>query len=172
MSKAIAKKICMVGPFAVGKTSLVKRFVESIFSDKYLTTIGVKISKKVVDVGDDQIQLMIWDIEGVDIFTDLKPSFLRGAAGAFLVLDGTRLKSLEMAEKLLDVLNKHIPGVPVVGLINKCDLSYEWKLGESELEEIKALGIDTLKTSAKTGQNVEEAFHMLVEKMCLETGQV
>ena len=172
MTKVIAKKICMVGPFAVGKTSLVKRFVESIFSDKYLTTIGVKISKKLVNLDDEQIQLMIWDIEGVDIFTELKPSFLRGAAGAFLVLDGTRLKSLEMTEKLLEVLNQHIPGVPVVGLLNKCDLSYEWKLGESELQEIRRLGIDIIPTSAKTGENVENAFQMLVKKMCVEAGQV
>jgi len=162
----------MVGPFAVGKTSLVKRFVESIFSDKYLTTIGVKISKKIMTVEDEQFQLMIWDIEGVDIFTELKPSFLRGAAGVFLVLDGTRLKSLDMAEKLQAVIEQHLPGVPIVGLLNKSDLSYEWKLGESELEEIEKLGIETLTTSAKTGQNVEEAFRALVEKMTLETGRV
>lgn len=172
MTKVIAKKICMVGPFAVGKTSLVKRFVESIFSDKYLTTIGVKISKKIMTVEDEQFQLMIWDIEGVDIFTELKPSFLRGAAGVFLVLDGTRLKSLDMAEKLQAVIEQHLPGVPIVGLLNKSDLSYEWKLGESELEEIEKLGIETLTTSAKTGQNVEEAFRALVEKMTLETGRV
>jgi len=172
VTKVIAKKICMVGPFAVGKTSLVKRFVESIFSDKYLTTIGVKISKKIMTVEDEQFQLMIWDIEGVDIFTELKPSFLRGAAGVFLVLDGTRLKSLDMAEKLQAVIEQHLPGVPIVGLLNKSDLSYEWKLGESELEEIEKLGIETLTTSAKTGQNVEEAFRALVEKMTLETGRV
>lgn len=71
----------MIGPFAVGKTSLVRRFVDSIFSDNYLTTIGVKISKKIVPLADTQVQLMIWDIEGVDVFTELKTSYLRGASG-------------------------------------------------------------------------------------------
>lgn len=167
MGKIIAKKICMVGPFAVGKTSLVNRFVKSIFSDKYLTTIGVKISKKQIDLHDDKIQLMIWDIEGVDVFTELKPSFLRGASGVLLVLDGTRLKSLDVAIELQKELSQQLPGVPIVGLLNKSDLSYEWKLGESELKEIEKLGITTMMTSAKTGGNVEAAFDLLLKKMGL-----
>ncbi len=167
MGKVIAKKVCMVGPFAVGKTSLVNRFVKSIFSDKYLTTIGVKISKKQIDVNDDKIQLMIWDIEGVDVFTELKPSFLRGASGVLLVLDGTRLKSLDVAIELQRVLSQQLPGVPIIGLLNKSDLTYEWKLGDSELRELEKLGITTIMTSAKTGSNVEAAFDSLVNAMGL-----
>jgi small GTP-binding protein len=155
----------MIGPFAVGKTSLVQRFVKSIFSDKYLTTIGVKISKKLIEMDDTDIQLMIWDIEGVDVFTELKPSFLRGASGILLVLDGTRPQSLDMAIKIKKELQQHLPDIPIIGLLNKSDLTYEWKLGESELKEIEKLGISTIMTSAKTGHNVEEAFNSLVKKM-------
>ena len=170
VGKMIAKKVCMVGPFAVGKTSLVRRFVESIFSDTYLTTIGVKISKKQMKTCEDQVQLMIWDIEGVDVFTELKPSYLRGAAGVLLVLDGTRPKSVEMAAELSEVLNKHLPGVPIIGLLNKSDLTYEWKLSESDLEAIEKLGISIIKTSAKTGHNVELAFETMVNKMGIGAG--
>ncbi len=165
MSRVVAKKICMIGPFAVGKTSLVRRFVDSIFSDNYLTTIGVKISKKIVPLVDTQVQLMIWDIEGVDVFTELKTSYLRGASGVLLVLDGTRPKSFEMAEELVALLREHLPGVPVIGLLNKSDLSVEWKLGDLEIAAVEALGVQTMMTSAKTGENVEQAFLALVEKM-------
>lgn len=167
MSKLIAKKICMVGPFAVGKTSLVRRFVESIFSDNYLTTIGVKISKKIVDTPNNQVNLMIWDIEGVDIFTALKPSNLRGAAGVLLVLDGTRPKSIEVAADIHKSLTEHLPNIPILCLLNKSDLSFDWKLDSTDLQKLEQLGMATLKTSAKTGENVEQAFKMLVEKMGL-----
>ncbi len=170
MSKVIAKKICMLGPFAVGKTSLVRRFVESIFSDNYLTTIGVKISKKQIALNDSVVQLMIWDIEGVDIFTALKPSNLRGAAGVLLVLDGTRPKSVEVAEEICSAVREHIPDAPIVGLINKCDLEGEWKFTNEHLDAINALNIPTLNTSAKTGHNVEKGFHKDVEKIFSDSG--
>ena len=165
MSKLVAKKVCLIGPFAVGKTSLVRRFVESIFSDSYLTTVGVKISKKIVTTADEQVQLMIWDIEGVDAFTALRPSNLRGAAGVLLVLDGTRPKSVEVATEILTQVRAQLPDTPVVGLINKCDREHDWKLGTIELDAIQNLGITTLNTSAKTGHNVEEAFETMVAKM-------
>jgi small GTP-binding protein len=170
MSKLIAKKVCMLGPFAVGKTSLVRRFVESIFSDNYLTTIGVKISKKQVAHQDSTVQLMIWDIEGVDVFTALKPSNLRGAAGVLLVLDGTRPKSIEVATEICTSVREHLPDAPIIGLINKYDLEGEWKFTQEDFDAIEALDISILKTSAKTGHNVEEAFHALVEKMRLGSG--
>jgi len=166
----MAKKVCLIGPFAVGKTSLVRRYVESIFSDDYLTTIGVKISKMNIDIDDGQVQLMIWDIEGVDIFTTLKPSNLRGAAGILLVLDGTRPKSVEVTTDICQRVREQLPDVPIVGLINKCDLEFDWKLGKTELEAIENLGVTTLYTSAKTGHNVEKAFEVAVQKMGFAVG--
>lgn len=165
MSKIIAKKICMLGPFAVGKTSLVRRYVDSIFSDDYLTTIGVKISKKQVDYADNTVQLMIWDIEGVDAFTSLKESNLRGASGVLLVLDGTRPKSVEVAREICASVRQQIPDAPIIGLINKSDLEQDWKFSKEDYNSIEALGITILNTSAKTGENVEDAFISVVDKM-------
>src|ERR1044071_1650162 len=80
----------MIGAFAVGKTSLVARFVKSIFSEKYLTTVGVKIDKKSLSVGDQEMTLILWDLAGEDEFMQVRMSYLRGSAGYFLVADGTR----------------------------------------------------------------------------------
>ena len=170
MSKIIAKKICMIGPFAVGKTSLVRRYVESIFSDNYLTTIGVKISKKIVEIKDHQVNLMIWDIEGVDVFTELKPSNLRGSSGVLLVLDGTRPKNIEVLGDLHKILSKQLPDIPIVCLLNKSDLTFDWKLDAADLNVIEVLGIPIIYTSAKTGENVELAFDTIVKKIILGSG--
>ena len=96
----IQKKVCMLGGFAVGKTSLVARFVRSIFSEKYLTTVGVKIDKKAVMAGDREVTLVLWDINGQDEFQDVQESYLRGMSGYLLVVDGTRRATLETAAKL------------------------------------------------------------------------
>ena len=96
----IQKKICMLGGFSVGKTSLVARFVHSIFSEKYLTTVGVKIDKKVVKVRDEDVNLMLWDIYGEDEFQKIRMSYLKGSSGYLLVVDVTRKSTLDMACKV------------------------------------------------------------------------
>ena len=96
----IQKKICMLGATGVGKTSLVSRFVSSIFSDKYLTTVGVKIDKKTVTVEARTVTLVLWDIYGEDAFQSVRASYLRGAAGYLLVADGTRQLTLDTARSL------------------------------------------------------------------------
>lgn len=161
----IAKKVCMVGPFAVGKTSLVQRFVESIFSEKYHTTIGVKISKKQLACDDTQVQMMLWDIEGVDVFTELKPSYLRGASGIMLVVDGTRPATLNQVDRLVDLVKQHLGDVPVILLINKADLETEWKLEADAVESYRKAGLTVFQTSAKSGSHVEEAFQSLALNM-------
>ena len=93
----IQKKICMLGTFAVGKTSLVQRFVQSIFSEKYLTTVGVKIDKKKMTVDGQDVTLILWDLHGDDDFQRLQMTYLRGASGFFLVADGTRRETLPHA---------------------------------------------------------------------------
>src|SRR5215217_8247632 len=89
----IQKKVCMLGATGVGKTSLVSRFVSSIFSDKYLTSVGVK-------VGENSVTLLLWDIYGEDTFQSVRTSYLRGTAGYLLVADGTRQLTLETARTL------------------------------------------------------------------------
>ena len=94
----LQKKVCLLGGFGVGKTSLVRRYVQSIFSDTYLTTVGVKIEKKMVNVGAAEVALILWDIAGEDDITGIRTSYLRGAAGYFLVVDVTRGETLEISQ--------------------------------------------------------------------------
>jgi small GTP-binding protein len=159
------QKICMVGAFSSGKTSLVNRFVSSIFNEKYHTTIGVKIAKKVIETEAEPIKLMIWDMEGVDAFTKLNTSYLRGAHGILLVIDGTRSATLEASISLKALVDTTLGKVPVVTLINKADLEPEWQISESDINNLEQQGWSPLKTSAKTGAHVEHAFESLLKKM-------
>jgi small GTP-binding protein len=161
----IQKKVCMLGTFAVGKTSLVRRFVESIYSDKYHTTVGVKIDKKQVPVGEKELMLILWDIEGAQSEHELRTSYLRGAAGYLLVADGTRRETLYKALAIQTRVEETIGTVPFLLLINKADLADEWAISERESAALREKGWEVLTTSAKTGQGVEDAFHKLATKL-------
>ena len=160
----IQKKICMLGAFGVGKTSLVSRYVHSIFSDTYLTTIGVKIDKKTVDLGHERVDLVLWDIHGEDDFQKVRMSYLRGASGYLLVVDGTRRSSLDTALALHENARRTIGSVPFMIAINKADLASQW---EVDAEHVGQLGLPYIKTSAKSGTRVEEAFESLSRAMLL-----
>ena len=164
----IQKKICMLGTFAVGKTSLVRRFVESIYSDEYHTTVGVKIDKKVVQLDEQEMMLLLWDIQGEESVQDLRRSYLRGAAGYLLVADGTRRDTLYRTRAIQTIVQETVGLAPFLLLINKSDLTEEWSLEEREIEEMIDKGWQVIRTSAKTGVGVEAAFLTLAEKM-LET---
>jgi small GTP-binding protein len=159
------KKICMLGAFAVGKTSLVARFVESIFSDRYHTTVGVKIEKKTLQVSGQQWNLIVWDLAGEDEFMQIRMSYLRGSSGYLLVADGTRRSTLEAALNIQQRVQESIGNAPFVLVLNKADLAEEWELGHDTIEELSKQGWTCLKASAKTGLGVEEAFLSLVGKM-------
>lgn len=161
----IKKKICLLGYFAVGKTSLARRFVYETFSEKYHTTIGVKIDKKEVVVNGNPLQMLIWDIHGEDRFQKVQKSYLLGAAGYFLVVDATRAESLEAMMQLNDLVAKTVGQIPFMVLLNKWDLINERAIS---VEQIVNLGIDKdhlITTSAKTGEGVEEAFIYLAKKL-------
>jgi len=161
----IKKKICMLGSFAVGKTSLVQRFVRSIFSDKYLTTVGVKVEKKTVLVKEQEVDLLLWDIYGEDELQKVQTSYLRGSSGYFLVVDGTRKTTLDTAFILQKRAEETIGKVPYLILFNKSDLLDEWEIDKLIVEDFSNQGIMTAYTSAKTGSGVEDAFMALAEKM-------
>jgi small GTP-binding protein len=161
----IQKKICMLGSFAVGKTSLVRRFVESIFSDEYLTTVGIKIDRKELRVKETEVNLVLWDFYGDDNFQKIRWSSFQGASGYLLVADGTRRATFDKAIELEELARKQVGPLPFLFLMNKWDLADQWEL-DSEMEaRIAAKDWETLRTSAKTGEGVEEAFAKLTEKM-------
>jgi small GTP-binding protein len=166
----IQKKICLLGGFGVGKTSLVAQFVHSIFSDKYLTTIGVKIDKKSVAVDPDHVELVIWDIYGHDDFQKLRVSYLRGASGYLLVADGTRAATLETAVELQHLAQQTIGEVPFILALNKADLRDEWQITDKAIDELVGRGWRVLRTSAKTGDMVEGAFASLARAMHTPAG--
>ncbi len=154
----IKKKICIMGAFAVGKTSLVERFVNSIFSDKYHTTIGVKTDQKDIVIGDKEIRLIIWDINGEDDFQSVKPSYLMGASAFLLVADGTRKETIKVAEELKELVFNTIGDKEFYLLINKSDLKNNWDIDKSIIDKLINMGWNIVETSAKTGENVEETF--------------
>jgi small GTP-binding protein len=161
MTATLQKKICVLGGFGVGKTSLVKRFVESIFSETYLTTVGVKIDKKTVDLSDRIVNLILWDVAGEDDISSLRMSYLRGSAGYALVADGTRPSTLEVALSLRQRVEADHGPLPFVLLLNKNDLKEQWAIGDAEVEELRRNGWWVQSSSARTGEAVEDAFREL-----------
>jgi small GTP-binding protein len=164
----IQKKICMLGATGVGKTSLVSRFVLSVFSDAYLTTIGVKVDKKLVSVGGSDVTMMLWDIYGEDEFQTVRTSYLRGAAGYLLVADGTRPATLDTARQLQKTSEGVIGPVPFILVLNKADLAPDWHIDDRALWKLAEDGWAVMKTSAKTGNGVEDAFLKLAQKVTAE----
>lgn len=159
------KKLCMIGTSGVGKTSLVSKFVHSMFSDNYLTTVGVKIDRKIVHVDGEEVMLMIWDLQGDDDYQRLQMSYLRGTGEYFLVADGTRPVTLEMAAELQERVSTVIGPVPFVFLINKADLATQWKVTDERIATLVAKGWSPILTSAKGGVGVEEAFSTITRRM-------
>jgi small GTP-binding protein len=161
----IQLKICMVGAYGVGKTSLVKRFVESIFDEKYHTTIGVKIDKKRLQVDGIDVTLMIWDLAGEDEVEQVKISHLRGASGYILVADGCRAATITRAGALTSAIDETIGIRPFVFAINKVDLRDQWESETAQTGELGERAAGVFLTSAKTGSGVEEMFRSLAIKM-------
>lgn len=161
----IQKKVCMLGAFAVGKTSLVARFVRSIFSEKYQTTVGVKIDKKSVKVGEEDVNLMLWDLHGEDEFQKIRLSYLRGTSGYLLVADGTRAESLDIAVEIQKTVQQEVGDVPFILVLNKSDLAAQWALDQGDVDALAARRWEIIKSSAKTGEGVEDAFLTLAQRM-------
>lgn len=155
------KKICLLGGFAVGKTSLVRRFVHSLYAETYHTSIGVTVEKKTVAAPAGDVTLMLWDLYGEDELQSVRMSYLRGAAGYVLVVDGTRPQTLVTAGLLHDKVRQEIGTLPFVLMLNKADLAQQWQLDEHSLQALARASLLTIRTSARTGKGVDEAFACL-----------
>jgi len=155
----------MLGAFAVGKTSLVQRFVNSIFSEKYQTTIGVKIDQKMVEVDDKLVTLMLWDLYGEDDFLKVKSSYLMGSSGYLLVADGTRAKTLDVAISLQKMASEQTQNAPFIFILNKTDLNDLWEIDAEAIDNLRKAGWEVILTSAKENFRVEEAFQKLSTMM-------
>jgi small GTP-binding protein len=164
----LKKKVCMLGAFAVGKTSLVRRYVHSIFSEKYHTTVGVKVDKKQIVSHDSTVDLILWDIHGEDDFQAVRASYLRGASGCLIVVDGTRGYTLDVAHDLVKRCHKTIGNAPMIYVFNKSDLTERWEISPSQKSDLEKQGAVVVQTSAKDGSGVESAFTRLVEMMLME----
>ncbi|MGB0387420.1 MAG: Rab family GTPase [Ardenticatenaceae bacterium] len=167
--KVIQKKICLLGDFAVGKSSLVRRFVEGRFDDKYLSTIGVKISRKVLTRPNCRVKMLLWDLSGGQEISKAQLSYLRGTAGALIVCDLTRAETLGAFELYARQVRKLNFKVPLVFIGNKADLKDERVISDTQLQMLcQDLGAPYLLTSAKTGMNVEAAFELLSDQLIEE----
>jgi small GTP-binding protein len=168
MNTMIQKKICMLGDFSTGKTSLVRRFVYNLFDAHYITTIGVNITRKDVSLPDQPVvRLLIWDMSGSEKFSGTRPSYLQGSAGAILVCDLTRPGTLASLNRYYQWLKDTAPQACVLWIGNKADLVAENAAGKpcemakqvsstaASLHELFAI------TSAKTGAGVNDAFAQL-----------
>lgn len=161
----LTKKICLLGASGVGKTSLVSRFVHQLFSEKYLTTIGVKVDKKELVVNGEGMKLMIWDLAGEDEFEQLQLKYTRGAHGCLIVVDGTRRHTFDTAISVYQRLIDQSGPLPCHVLFNKSDLTEDWSIGDEETKAVAERGLGWLNTSAKQDRNVETAFATLAEKL-------
>jgi small GTP-binding protein len=169
----ISKKICIVGDFSVGKTSLIRRYVDRQFSDHYLSTIGVKISRKQLDLvtssGQVSYQLMIWDIEGKTEFQAITPSYITGTKGAIIVADLNRPETIDHIPEHLELILSINPGnIAVVVALNKSDsvCKASAQFIRDSIELIQSYPVrQVYVTSAKTGDAVEEMFEGLARSL-------
>lgn len=157
----IQKKVCMVGIYGTGKTSLVQRYVHSIFSAKYHSTVGVKIDRKTVQLGETHVNLLLWDVEGRTADQDIPASYLRGAHAVLFVADGTRRETFEQLPSLRDHVRAAAGDIPSIVALNKFDLKDQWRVEAADSSKLLSAGFKLLTTSAKTGDGVEDAFRLL-----------
>jgi len=166
------RKICLLGDGSVGKTSLIKRYVLDKFDDKYITTIGTKVSKKVMDFESKKtgkkkvLTLLIWDIIGQRGLPQLHQMYFRGSKGAFIVCDLTRKETFDNLHSWRKDFIKTVGDVPIVLLINKFDLKDQAAISPKDIKGMaEKYNMSFFMVSAKSGHNVEKAFKSIGRKL-------
>jgi len=161
-------KLVFLGEGAVGKTSLVGRYVYDSFEGDYLATIGTDIHVKTVQLEDTAVKLVVWDIAGQDDFAQLRKAYYQNASGAFFVYDCTRPETLSRIDEWVKTLHDVTDKIPLVLLENKIDL--DSKVDPKEIEKtVKKYGLTFVRTSAKEDTNVEEAFKQITREILERT---
>ncbi len=160
-------KIVLLGEANVGKTSLVYRFIENKFRENYKSTLGVNLLKKDMNVeGYGEVSAQIWDLGGQESFKSLRKLYLEGANGALLVYDMTNQKSFEKLDEWVQSFREARDDAPMILIGNKSDLKKQIKINESKSSDYADNNnMGMIITSAKTGQNVEQAFINLTKRI-------
>lgn len=167
------KKVCILGTRAVGKSSLIRRFLSGKFSDGYSATVGANIEKIVLDIDTDKVQLMLWDIQGADQAGQVFTHYLKGASAIIYVVDGTRLNTLEAAMEFRKVAENHLGGKPPsIMLFNKSDLAEHWEISSEMINDVESDGIFALLTSANEGSGVNTAFNLITRVLLGKTSLI
>lgn len=164
--KKLSVKVCLLGDFAVGKTSLVRRFVYNTFDERYLATMGVRVScmSVMLTIGAEimALNIMLWDLAGSEEFDRIRFNYLCGASGALIICDLSRPETCNRLPEYVAQLHSVIPGAKMVFLGNKVDLIEDRQAGAQELARFADMfGVPYHLTSAKTGEGVGEAFRDL-----------
>jgi len=158
-------KVCVVGAFATGKTSLVTQLLEGSCRQHYQTTVGVRIERKQIETAQTQMDMVLWDMHSEDQFQQVQMSYIRGASAYVLVVDGMRRASLTTALDLQKRVTQRIGNVPCLMIINKCDLQANWEITEDDIALLKAQNYDLIRTSTKTGVGIDRCLSKLLEKL-------
>jgi small GTP-binding protein len=158
------RKVCLLGDGGVGKTSLIRRYVFDSFSDEYLVSFGTKVTKNVIELGDTELTLMIWDILGQQSQKSLHAAYYSGANGALVVGDLTRESTLRHLPEWAEDFRRVVGDKPIIPLANKSDL--DGQVGSDVLQEVSTkLDLEIRMTSAKSGAGVMESFADLGKKI-------
>lgn len=155
----------MLGAVGVGKTSLVRQYVDSLFSDSYQSTVGVKVDKKLVELPDGLVTLMLWDVYGETERLPVLDAYLQGMDGCLLVVDADRPDTVEMADRVHRRVRSLLGDVPCGLVLNKSDLVADWSAAERASAALSRAALFTQRTSARTGESVEQCFGMLAERL-------
>ncbi|MCP4164935.1 MAG: GTP-binding protein [Chloroflexi bacterium] len=170
--KSIQRKICLLGDYAVGKTSLIRRFVHNKFDTDYLATIGVHVSRKELEFDEldepTNIVLVLWDLAGGETFSQMEQAYYRGGAGALLVADVTRPETFDILNSYANTFTQINPGASLKFVFNKCDLVADSNIHRKQAESVAARWqAPVFFTSAYNGQSVESAFKALAYSLIM-----
>ena len=171
-SLQLSKKVVLLGDTGVGKTSMIRKFVYDVFEDKYISTLGTKVSSKLIIINHPtkdiliEMKFMIWDLMGEKEYQMFQQSAYMGAQGALIVCDVTRRETLNELPNWIRNLFDVTGEIPIILVGNKNDLSTQKQIEHDDLKEIAGtFEVPAFLSSAKTGENVENAFKILGENI-------